>query len=104
MGSEKKISHLDRQAVIQFLKDNKKYLEDKFGVTKIALYGSYARDEAGPDSDIDILIGTKDADFFNRFFLKEFLENNFNKNVDIGYFSSIRKILKEGIARDLIYV
>ena len=31
-------------------------LEDKFGIKKIALFGSYARGEANDDSDIDILI------------------------------------------------
>ena len=38
------------------LKNVKDELKQKFGIEQIALFGSYARDEANEDSDVDIAI------------------------------------------------
>jgi predicted nucleotidyltransferase len=38
------------------LRDLQPELADKFGVTKVAAFGSYARNEAGPKSDLDLLL------------------------------------------------
>ncbi len=47
---------MKRDEVIQKLRKERRYLQDKFGVESLALFGSVARDEAGPDSDIDVLV------------------------------------------------
>ena len=86
----KKSTTLDKSHIIALLRTHKPHLKRKFGVTKIALFGSYARDEQKKTSDIDLLIETKEHDFFNRYDLKEFLEEKLNKPVDIGYFSSLK--------------
>ena len=46
---------MDRQDIIDKLNDMKDALRRR-GVAHLALYGSMARGEAGPDSDIDLLI------------------------------------------------
>ncbi len=41
-------------------------LVDEFGATRIVLFGSLARDEATPDSDVDLLVqGIAPARFFD---------------------------------------
>ena len=47
---------MQRDEALKILSDHKYELRDKFGVTSIAIFGSTARDEAGPDSDVDTLI------------------------------------------------
>ena len=42
--------------ILNFLTNHRQELADKFGVTKIGLFGSYARDEAKETSDIDIAL------------------------------------------------
>lgn len=46
---------MDKQTIIQKLKDFKPHLVEKYGVTDIALFGSYSRDEQTEKSDIDIM-------------------------------------------------
>ena len=47
---------MNRNATIECLRAHKATLAERFGVTHLALFGSAARDETGPDSDIDILV------------------------------------------------
>jgi predicted nucleotidyltransferase len=94
---------MNKEQIIAFLRENKKDLKKRFGVTKIALFGSYARDEAKRNSDIDLLIETKVHDFDNRYALEEYLEGVFKKKVDVLYFSAMRKFIMQEIAKDIIY-
>lgn len=83
----------------------KNELKQKFGIEEIALFGSYARDEAREDSDVDIAIlkmNLKDA--FAIMDAKEFLMNVLQKNVDIGTFRSMKTFIKNRIKKDFVYV
>lgn len=95
---------IDKKRIISFLQEHRAFLEEQFGITRIALFGSYARDEQTPASDIDLLIDAKEHSFSNRFRLKEFLEEAFQKKVDIGYFDSVRGFIMRHIEEDLVYV
>ena len=78
-------------------------MEKEFGVTQIALFGSFARNEARDDSDIDLLIEAKEKCFENRFYLREYLEKVFKRKVDVGYFDSVRSLIMKNIKKDLRY-
>ena len=70
---------------LQHLKQNKEKFRDLYGVSDMALFGSYARDEASEDSDIDIaILKIEKKSFFKRLKAKEFLEKYLNKKVDIS--------------------
>ena len=87
------------------LRNVKDELKQKFGIEEIALFGSYARDDAREDSDVDIAIlkmNLKDA--FAIIDAKEFLMNVLQKNVDIGTFKSMKTFIKNRIKKDFIYV
>lgn len=89
--------------IINFLKQNKQTIQDKYDVNKIALFGSFARNEATPNSDIDILVDMKPS-FDNFFDLKYFLEDAFKTKVDLGKEKNLRLLIKEQIKNELIYV
>lgn len=95
--------NLNKEIILTFLRNNKNFLEKEFGITQIALFGSYARNEQKSTSDIDILIEMKQHDFKKRFYLKEYLEKSFGKKVDVGYISSIRSIVRRHIEKEIIY-
>ena len=46
--------------IIIFLKNNKYELE-KYGINKIGLFGSYAKNQENENSDIDVLVEFKDG-------------------------------------------
>ncbi len=47
------------ESILGFLRTNKAYIQEHFGIEKIGLFGSYARNEQTAKSDIDILIPKK---------------------------------------------
>ena len=51
------IKQMNRQQTLQTLKAAKPVLAERFGVTRLALFGSTARGEARPDSDVDVVVG-----------------------------------------------
>jgi predicted nucleotidyltransferase len=94
---------MDKKTIITFLKQNKQMIQKKYNVNTIALFGSYARDEANEHSDIDILVDMPSS-FDNFFDLKYFLEENLKTSVDLGKENKLRLFIKEKIQEELIYV
>ena len=92
-----------KETIINFLKENKQTIQEKYAVNKIALFGSFARNEATKESDIDILVDMKYS-FDNFFDLKYFLEDAFKTKVDLGKEKNLRLLVKEQIKDELIYV
>ena len=50
---------ISKDEVLALLREHKPVLAERYGVVKLALFGSAVRDEAGPDSDVDILVTFK---------------------------------------------
>ncbi len=48
---------MTRDELLAKLRELKPWLEEQ-GIVNVRLFGSYARDEAGPDSDVDLLVDT----------------------------------------------
>lgn len=94
---------LTKDQILTFLKKHKPYLKEEFGVTQIALFGSYARGEQLPTSDVDVLVETKIHDFRNRMRLQDFLEKKLKKKVDVLYFSAVRKFIMRQIQEEMIH-
>ena len=92
-------------AIVKKLKTLKPLLREKYGIEEIALFGSMSRDDYTPQSDIDIAILKSDGyDFFLRIEAIKFLEQQLNREVDMGYFNSMKTFIKNRIKKDLIYV
>ena len=50
---------MNRDEVLALLRTHKPILMERFGVTALALFGSFARDQASDGSDVDILVRFK---------------------------------------------
>ena len=93
------------QEIITFLKEHKTEIQEKFGATRIGLAGSYARDEATEESDIDIVVELQSANKFRSFFyLLYYLQDAFGKRVDLVTESSLKPIVRKAILKDILYV
>lgn len=95
---------MTKAIILDFLSEHKTELQEKFDIQKIGLFGSYAKDEAGEDSDIDIAIVSNKKDFFIRDDLQEYLQNYFKIRVDVGYLDSFREYYRSKIQKEIIYV
>jgi hypothetical protein len=77
----------------------------QMGVKTLAVFGSVARDEARPDSDVDIMVEFKGPATFNGYMdLKFFLEDLLGYPVDLVTRKSIRSRLKTQIENEAHYV
>lgn len=94
---------MDKTIVLNFLRTHKDELALKYGVEKIGLFGSYARDQQHDGSDIDLAILSNNKDFFVREDLREYLEKNLGVPVDVGYIDSFRSYYREQIDKEIIY-
>jgi len=91
--------------ILKKLRELKPVLKEKYGIEEFAIFGSVARGEDTESSDVDIaVIKAKEKDYFQRIYAKYFLEEKLQKKVDLGYYDSIRPIIKKHINKDLIYV
>lgn len=93
---------MNKEFIIAFLKKHKHYFEQTYHVKRIGLFGSYVKNRQTHQSDIDILVDMPSS-FDNYYELKEFLEEHFQKNVDLGLIHTIREHLKEDIHKEVIY-
>jgi predicted nucleotidyltransferase len=96
---------MDRDAVIATLRAHRADLE-RMGVIHAALFGSVARGEAGPESDIDIAIDM-DYDVVGGLWeyggLKQQIADLFSGRVDVVNQRTLKPGIRETVARDLIY-
>ncbi len=96
---------MTKQDILHYLKIHKNELNEKFGVIKIGLFGSYARDEAKKESDIDIAVEIESTNSFRSFFgLLYFLEDGLKSKIDLGIEQTLKSIRKKGILKEIIYV
>ncbi len=77
----------------------------QFGITKLGIFGSVAREENTEDSDIDIVVEVEKPTLSLMFELREKLKALFNCHVDLVRFrSTLRPLFKSNILNDVIYV
>ncbi|MFH2044606.1 MAG: nucleotidyltransferase domain-containing protein [Pseudomonadota bacterium] len=91
--------------IINSLKAEKDFLCKEYGVIEIGLFGSYAFGTPNKDSDIDLLIEFKEPKFEHLAGLIIYLENKFNKKIEIIRKSkNIKSRFIQGIENKVIYV
>lgn len=85
----------------------RQYLSTKsevYGISKIGIFGSVARNEQTEDSDIDVCVEMKKPDLFLMVHIKEELQDLFGKPVDIVRLrNNMNPMLLRQIQRDGIY-
>lgn len=93
--------------VLRYLSEHKKEFEQRFGITKLGLFGSYARDEEKENSDIDILVELR-QDLTNinekKFELRDIIEKEFGKKVDIAREKYLKPFVKDEILKEVTFV
>jgi predicted nucleotidyltransferase len=77
----------------------------RFGVQSLALFGSAARDEARPDSDVDILVEfNRPVGLFTFLEVKEHLEQALGRRVDLVTRAGLKRQLRDRILAEAVRV
>jgi len=96
-----------RDDILNFLSQNKNYFRERFHIVKIGLFGSFARNDQNPTSDIDLIVEFK-ANTQNLYDLKreikQFIKKELNLSVDIAREKYIKPKYKKSILKETHYV
>jgi predicted nucleotidyltransferase len=96
---------LTREEILQFLRENKERFAEQYGVTKLGLFGSFARNEATEESDVDICVELAEPTYDVVFDLWEEIVGKTARSVDIVHVRrGMNSFLRKRIRRDAIYV
>jgi predicted nucleotidyltransferase len=87
--------------IIQTLERELETLRSRFGVKSLGLFGSIARGDASPDSDIDILVEFDTPSFDHYMELKFYLEELLGRSVDLVLKGSLKPALRDHILREV---
>ena len=109
MGYDAVVSVIKREAssfdITTNLASYKRYNAEKYGIESLGLFGSYARGEQTPESDIYVIIKLTKPSLYKYAEIKEDLERLFKKEVDIVSLSSrMSDEFKMQLEKDAVYV
>lgn len=71
------------EEVLERLRLHREALSKKYGIERMRVFGSVARGEAGPDSDVDVLVKLAKPDLFVLSGLREELSAILGRSVDL---------------------
>ena len=92
---------LTKEKVIKILQEKHSYLTTEFGVSKIGLFGSYAKGQSVDTSDIDLVVEFERPIGFRFIELVDYLENLLGHEVDVLTPAGVQNIRIEGVARNI---
>ena len=96
---------MTRDDVLALLRTHKASLAQRFGVTRLALFGSFARDQATDDSDIDILVQFDESPDWEHYFgAQGYLEDLLGRPVDMTTNQDLRIEIRPYVQREIINV
>jgi uncharacterized protein len=95
---------MQRDEVLAILAKTQNTLK-RFGVKSLAIFGSVARDEARPDSDVDILVEFDGLVTFDRYMdLKFYLEDHLGTSVDLVSRRTLKPQIRSSVEQEAILV
>jgi uncharacterized protein len=96
---------MSREEVIRILSARKVELAEKYGVRSLSLFGSVSRDEAGPASDVDLLVEfDRPVGYFGLFALQDHLESLLGCKVDLGTPGSLKPRIRAHVMGECVRV
>jgi predicted nucleotidyltransferase len=96
---------MNRADTLALLAQHKPELQRRFGVVRLALFGSRARGRARPDSDVDVLVAFDGPATSARYFGVQFyLEDPLGCPVDLVTENALRSQLRPFVEQDAIHV
>lgn len=96
---------MNRTDLIAILSQAMPDLRERYAVEHLDIFGSYARDEARQDSDVDVLVTFLGQPTFHGFMgLKEDLEARLGRRVDLVTLAGLKPRIKSSVLAELLHV
>lgn len=90
---------------LALLRQHGPVLQKRFGVAKIGIFGSFARGEERPESDIDVLVAFRKGEktFDNFMGIKFYLEDLYGRKVDLVTEAALKPLIRDPILAEVVY-
>ena len=96
---------MNRDEILSLLYQYKERNRKKYSIINIGLFGSASQRAMNELSDVDIVVELEDPNMFNLISIKQDLEEDLNRSVDIvRYREKMNAFLKAKIEKEAIYV
>jgi len=96
---------MERNEIVRTLRGFMEMNRDRYEIIRIGVFGSAARNNMNEQSDIDVVVELGKQDLFNIIGIKQDLEEEFSKPVDvISYREKMNQFLKKRIDKEAVYV
>ena len=94
-----------REEILQVLRENKERLAEQYGITKLGLFGSFARGNATEESDVDLCFDATRVEPFVATHIKKEFEEILHRPVDIVQpHRFMRSLFLKRLKQEVIYV
>ena len=95
---------MKRDEILAIVRANQKSLQE-LGVKSLSLFGSGARNQIKPDSDVDLLVEfDSPVGLFGLFQVQHYLEDVLERSVDLGTLKALRENLRKPVLEEAIRV
>jgi len=90
----------------EYLREKKDFFHERFGVTRMGIFGSFILDTQTASSDIDMVVefAKENKNIHSFLQLKRFLEKELSRKIDLGFEHSLKPLVKERVKERIIYV
>lgn len=96
---------MSRAEVLDTLRAHRPILAERFGVTELAVFGSFARDQATDESDIDILVRFDGPPDWRTYFgAQHYLEDLLQRPVELATREDVRAEIRPHVEREAVDV
>ena len=95
--------HETANSVVQRISGMRRELSERFTVIRIGVFGSFARGDEGPESDVDIIVELAEPTFDHYMDLKFRLEEVLQRPVDLVMADTVKHRLKPIIEQEVVY-
>ena len=96
---------MSRNEAVALLRTHKETLANRFGVMELGLFGSVARDQAGDNSDVDILVRFDGPATSKRYFGVQFyIEDLLRRRVDLVTHKALRTEFRPYVEKEIVSV
>lgn len=92
----------NKEQILELITEQRDHLSQEFGVSSLGLFGSFAKDQAHANSDVDLVVEFSRPIGLRFIELADYLENLLGRKVDILTPEGIRDIRQPAIANSII--
>jgi len=88
---------------IEIIREHEQEIRERFSVRRIGVFGSFARSEAGAESDVDVLVEFERPTFDNFMELCFYLEDLFERKVELVTPDSLSQYILPYVNREVVW-